>query len=121
MLPIYLVCLVLYIFFTRQPDYIDGEFAPAIIHFALDSSKQTIPVATFEVDKSSYTVNGYYPLRKFKENEQVTVIYDTSDPHNAAVYMWWGYWFQWKELAGSFIGIVLLYYAAVSITQNPKE
>lgn len=120
-LPLYLVCLVLYIIFTRQPDYADGEFTPATIHFILDSAQRKAAIATFEIDSNIYSVNAYYPLRKFKENEQVTVIYDTADPHKAAVYAWWGYWLQWKELVASFIGIILLYYAAVSITQNPKE
>jgi hypothetical protein len=49
----------------------------------------------------------------------VLVIYDTSNPLNAAVYKWWGYWLRWNELIASILIPVVLYYAANAITSNP--
>ena len=119
-IPFYIICLSLYVFFTRQPDYQDGEFTPGIIHFIKDNKTQKpVPKAFFSVDKLQDTINAYYPLRHLSEGEPVTIIYQPSDPSKAAVYKLWGYWLQWDELLASVFIPFILFYAAKAITAGP--
>jgi len=118
-LPFYIICFALYIFFSRQPDYLDGEFATGIIHYIKDSTQKPAAKVFFTIDKTTYNANASYPLRQLKEKESVPVIYDTSNPANAALYKLWGYWLRWNELLASIIIPFVLYYAANAITSNP--
>lgn len=112
--PFYLICLALYIFFTRQPDYQDGEFLTATIHYINNKAQ-----AIYTIDEKTYTIPASYPLRKLSENDKVKIIYDTSNPVKATVFKWWGYWLRWDELLASIIIPVILLYAAKTITGNP--
>lgn len=47
------------------------------------------------------------------------VIYETANPSNASVYSVLGYWISLGELLASILVVVVLYYVAVSITNNP--
>jgi len=49
----------------------------------------------------------------------VQVIYDTTNPANAAIYSVWGYWVRWQEIFFSILLIIVAYYGAVAITKNP--
>lgn len=119
-LPFYLLCFGLYIFFTRQPDYVDGEFLTGTVHFIQDSlSKKLVAKANFITDKTLYTVNAGYSFRNLKEGENVSIIYEASNPQQAAVYSWWGYWIKWNELIASILIPTVLLYAAKAITNNP--
>ena len=118
-LPFYIICFALYIFFSRRPDYQDGEFTTGTIHYLKDSTRETQAKAIFTVDKISYTINTAYPLRSLKEGKAVTIIYETTDPAKAAVYSWWGYWLQWDELLASVLIPLVLLYAAKEITGRP--
>ena len=120
---LFLVCFGLYIWFTRQPDYFDGQFTPGTIHLAQDStSKKIIPRATYSItDKGSFIINADYLFNNLKEGEQVKIIYDTAKPENAAVYSVWGYWINWREVLGCIAGYIILFYGALKITQNPSE
>jgi hypothetical protein len=116
----YLLCFGLYIFFTRQPDYADGEFTAGTVHFIKDSSSQTpVAKANFKVDTTLYTIDAAYSFRHLKEGQKVSVIYETSNPLQAAVYSWWGYWITWKELLASILIPFGLLYIAKSVTGNP--
>ncbi|MES2373709.1 MAG: hypothetical protein V4557_14110 [Bacteroidota bacterium] len=117
---LYLVCFGCYLFFTRQPDYLDGEKAPAVIHWAYDSTaKHTIPMALYNTGLKNYAIDARYVFREWKEGEQTEVIYETGTPGKGAVYSFWGYWITWGELIGSCILIIVLFQVAVSITKNP--
>jgi hypothetical protein len=118
-IPFYIICFSLYIFFSRQPDYLDGEFTNGVIHYIKDSNQKQIPAVFFTVDTSNYQAKASYLFRNLKENEKVTVIYDTSKPANAAVYTWWGYWLQWDELLASILIPFVFYYGATLITGRP--
>jgi hypothetical protein len=118
-LPFYIICFALYIFFSRQPDYLDGEFATGIIHYTKDSTQKTVAKVFFTIDKTNYNANASYPLRRLQERESVPVIYDTTNPSNAALYKLWGYWLRWNELLASVLIPFILYYAANAITSNP--
>jgi len=119
-LPFYLLSFGLYVFFTRQPDYSDGEFTTGTIHFVKDSASQKpVARANFYVDKTSYTVDAAYFLRNLKEGEKVSMIYEASNPQQAGVYSWWGYWAKWDEIISSVLILLVLLYAATAITRNP--
>ncbi|MFT4155829.1 DUF3592 domain-containing protein [Parafilimonas sp.] len=117
--PFYIICVALYILFSRRPDYQDGEITTATIHYVADSANKAVPEAVFRINKDAYTVNAGYVLRNLKEGQTVQVIYETSDPSKAAVYSWWGYWLQWDELLGSILIPVIFFFAAKEITARP--
>ncbi len=117
---LYLVVFSTYIFFTRQPDYLDGEISTTTIHWAKDSiSKQPIPKAFFSIGKNYYSVDARYVLRDLYEGKRLFVIYEESQPEKAAVYSWWGYWITAGELFGSMVLFIALFQVAVALTKNP--
>jgi hypothetical protein len=118
-IPFYIICLALYILFSRQPDFQDGEFTPGIIHYNKDSTGKRVPEATFSVNKTQYTINAAYPLLRLQEGQLITIIYETNNPSHASVYSWWGYWLQWDELLASILIPLVLLYAAKAITAGP--
>lgn len=117
---LYLVCFGCYIVFTRQPDYFDGEKAPAIIHWMKDSaSGLRIPKAVFNDGHKEHAIDARYFLREFSEGDRVEVIYEASLPEKAAVYRFWGYWMTWGELIATIVIYILLFQVALSVTKNP--
>jgi len=116
---LYIVCFPVYILFSRQPDYFDGEFTNGTIHFAIDSVKKLQPYAVYSVDEKKYSANAEYLFKHYKEGENVRVIYEASQPEKGAVYSVWGYWLRWGELLFSILLLVVMYRAAVAITSNP--
>lgn len=117
LLSLYFVCYSCFIFYTREPDYFDGETATATIKI---DSLSKITFAEFKVLENTFRVNASYPLRNFNNNQSVTVIYKLNHPETAVVYSLWGYWFKWGELLMSSILLVALFYLSVSITNNPS-
>lgn len=119
-LTLYITCFGLYILFSRVPDYFDGEFTNAQIHYLPDSlHHQPQPLALFNIAKDHYQVNTAYAFRHFEEGERVQVIYETAQPAKAAVYSWWGYWIRWGEWLGSLVLLIAGWRIAVAVTANP--
>lgn len=117
---LYLVIFSLYVWFSRQPDYFDGEFAPATIVFVKDSASQKqVTKANFTVGKMVYQVDANYLFRSYQVGERVEVIYELSNPKKAAVYAFWGYWLTLGELIASIVMWFVLFQVAVGITKNP--
>lgn len=116
---LYVTCFGLYLLFSRQPDFFDGERTPAIIHFAKDSTGKEKPFAVFSLGKTEQRVDASYLFRSYREGEKVQVIYETSQPQYAAVYSWWGYGITWGELVGSVVLLLVAFQAAVQITKHP--
>jgi hypothetical protein len=109
-----------FVVFARQPDYFDGEVTTASVHYAKDSATQaTIPFANFSIGSAKYSVKAAYPLRPLDEGETLEIIYEAANPTKATVYSIWGYWILWDELSVSLVIYLILFYAAVSITDNP--
>lgn len=118
LLSLYFTCYFCYIFYTRVPDYFDGETVMATIKI---DSKTSNALANYTIASKQYQINAEYPLRKLKDGETVELIYNPSKPEMAAVYSLWGYWFTWGELIMSVVLLLGLYKLATSITQNPTE
>ena len=118
LLSLYFTCYFCYIFYTRVPDYFDGETVMATIKI---NSTTNNTFANYTIDSKQYQISADYPLRKLKDGESVELIYNPSKPEIAAVYSLWGYWFTWGELIMSVVLLLGLYKLATSITQNPTE
>lgn len=117
---LYLVCFGCYILFTRQPDYFDGEKAPATIQFIKDSATGLFtPNAVYNDGKKEHRIDARYIFRKWKNGDKLEVIYETGTPDNAAVYRFWGYWISWEELVVSIILLAGSVGIAVVVTKNP--
>jgi hypothetical protein len=117
---IYITCFGLYILFSRQPDYFDGEKTKAFIHFTKDSATDKLyPTAIYKINKVSYSVSAAYPFRNYKEGDQVNIIYEASQPEKAVVYSLWGYWFKWREILLSLVLFISMFQVALAITRNP--
>lgn len=117
---LYLSCFSLYLLFSRNPDYIDGEITKATIHYVKDSTTgKPVPMAYYKTDKKSYAVNADYYFRNFSEGQQVDLIFEGSQPKKAAIYSWWGYWITIGEVLFSIGLLIVMYYIAVSVTNNP--
>lgn len=117
---LYIICFPVYILFSRQPDYFDGEKTIATIHFHNDSTSNSIlPFAFYSVSKTVYSVNAAYIFKSYKEGEKVSVIYEASQPAKGAVYSVWGYWIKWGEVLFSVVFLIVMFRIAVAITSNP--
>ena len=117
---VYLVCFGCYLFFIRQPDYLDGEKAPAVIHWSYDSTaKRSIPKAVYNTGLKNYSIDARYLFRDWQDDDRAEVIYETGNPAKGAIYTFWGYWITWGELIGSIVLILALFQVAVSVTKNP--
>lgn len=117
---LYLTCFVLYLFCSRQPDYFDGEFAPATIIFLKDSnSAKAIPKAVFHDGKIEHAIDARYFLRDLQDGDKVKVIYESEQAEKARVYMFWGYWITWHELLATIFIYFALFKIALAVTQNP--
>ncbi len=117
---LYVTCFPLYILFSRQPDYFDGEITKATIHFKKQSvTGKTQPFALYTLGKEQYFVDADYLFKSFREGEKVEVIYEGSHPQKGAVYSFWGYWLTWGELIFSIILVAAIFFIAITITKNP--
>jgi hypothetical protein len=110
---LYIVCFGCYVLFTRQPDYFDGEFTSGTI---IKTSKQTLVQYLYE-GKPHHAEVHYDFLYQVGEN--VTVIYESSDPSKGSVYSFIGYWISFGELIASLLIVGLLYWISASVTKNP--
>jgi hypothetical protein len=117
---LYIACFGCYLFFTRQPDYLDGEKAPAVIKWLPDSAAgRNIPQAVYTDGRKEYAVDARYFLREWKNNDKLEVIYESGRPDKAAVYAFWGYWLTLGELIATVLIYVVLFQIAVAVTRNP--
>ncbi|MFY7900006.1 MAG: hypothetical protein ACOVNY_07460 [Chitinophagaceae bacterium] len=117
---LYLTIFGLYILFTRQPDFFDGEKTPAKVHFVYDTTSKTNKAyAIFNIVNKTYQVPIDTLFNSVLENESVTVIYESENPNKAKMYTFYGYWITWQELVASIILCIVLFQIAVGITNNP--
>jgi ribonucleotide reductase alpha subunit len=115
---LYLIVFSLYVLFSRQPDFFDGEHTIATIHFT-KTNNENIAKADFSINKINYAVDVNYLFKNFKEGEKADLLYDNQNPQNAALYSIWGYWLRWQELSLSLVLLIGLFQVAVQITNNP--
>jgi hypothetical protein len=119
-IPLYLICFGCYILFTRQPDYFDGDFAPAKLVVQKDRvTGRPINFAEFSNGIKTFQVKADYPFRLFEHKGVYSVIFEKEHPEKAVIYKFWGYWIGWGELLGSIVFLLLSFQLAKAITMNP--
>lgn len=111
---LFITCYLLYLPFSREPDYFDSETAPATILMKGDSV-----VATFTEFGKPYTLKLNKQLYAAKIGTQVEVRYELRNPEKAAINKAWGYWFIGKEMAWSFGVFAVLLGVAFATTHKP--
>ncbi len=117
---LFLVIYPLYVLFTREPDFFDGEMYRAIIHHVSDAvTNKKTAVAVYAIEHHTDTITADYPFLSFAEGEKVKIIYEAAMPENASLYSVWGYWIRWKELLSFVVMFSFFYMLAVSITSHP--
>jgi len=107
-------CFLLYLPFSREPDYFDSETAPALVVKAGDSI-----VAKYNEFGKPFEIKLDPKHYQSKLGTRVEVIYELSHPQKAVVYKLWGYWLLPNELAWSFGVFAVLLGVAYATTHRP--
>jgi hypothetical protein len=111
---LFVVCFLLYLPFSRQPDYFDSETAPAIIKLNLG-----ILVAEYSEYGKYYSIKVDSIKYHNRIGDRVQVIYELREPAHASIYNPWGYWFIPVELAWSIGIFTVLLGVAYATTHRP--
>ena len=115
---LFLTCFLLYLPFSRVPDYFDSETAPGIIVKEAIMSGTKI-VAVYSEFGKEYKIILDSAEYASKIGEKLELIYELSNPQKAVVKKFWGYWLIPIELAWSFGGFTALLAIAYATTYKP--
>ena len=115
---LFLTCFLLYLPFSRVPDYFDSETAPGII-IKEDAGPGTKIMALYSEYGKDYKIELDSAEYASKIGKKLEVIYELSDPQKAVVNKFWGYWLISIELAWSFGGFAALLAIAYATTHKP--
>jgi len=115
---LFLTCFLLYLPFSRVPDYFDSETAPGMIIKEGTGSATKIMAVYSEYGKE-YKLELDSAEYASKIGKKVELIYELSDPQKAAVSRLWGYWLIPIELAWSFGVFSVLLGIAYATTHKP--
>jgi hypothetical protein len=115
---LFLTCFLLYLPFSREPDYFDSETAPGIIIKEV-AGPQTKILAVYSEYGKEYKLQLDSAEYASKIGKKLTLIYELSNPKKAAVNKLWGYWLIPIELAWSFGGFAALLAIAYATTHKP--
>lgn len=122
---LYLVCFVSYIVFSRVPDYFEGEFIEGVVTKAGFSSALNKPELVVDYKAGSETFHcktNMWFLTTYKTGEKITVIYNPSNPSEACIFTFIGYWVKWGELSFSAFFFLVFFIISVLITgKNDTE
>ena len=115
---LFLTCFLLYLPFSRVPDYFDSETAPGII-IKEGSGPGTKIMAVYSEYGKDYKIELDSANYASKIGQKLVIIYELSAPEKAAVSRVWGYWLIPIELAWSFGGFAALLAIAYATTHKP--
>jgi hypothetical protein len=115
---LFLTCFLLFLPFSRVPDYFDSETAPGIIVKEAIMSGTKI-VAVYSEFGKEYKIILDSAEYASKIGEKLELIYELSNPQKAVVKKFWGYWLIPIELAWSFGGFTALLAIAYATTYKP--
>ena len=115
---LFLTCFLLYLPFSRVPDYFDSETAPGIIIKEVTGTG-TKMLAVYSEYGKDYKLELDSAEYASKIGQKLVVIYELSDPQKAAVNRVWGYWLIPIELAWSFGVFAVLLGIAYATTYRP--
>ena len=115
---LFLTCFLLYLPFSRVPDYFDSETAPGII-IKEGRGPVTKIMAVYSEYGKEYKLALDSAEYASKIGKKLEVIYELSNPQKAVVSKFWGYWLIPIELAWSFGGFAALLAIAYATTHKP--
>lgn len=111
---LFLTCFLIYLPFSRQPDFFDSETAPAIIKMKGDS---------LVAEYSEYGIPHFMLLDKkqydSKIGSRVEVIYELSAPERVKINKVMGYWVVPNEIGWAFGIFAVLLGVAYATTHRP--
>ena len=111
---LFVVCFLLYLPFSRQPDYFDSDTAPATIKL-----KEGHIVAEYSEYGKFYSIKVDSINYHSRIGARVEVIYELREPAHAKINQALGYWIIPVELAWSFGAFVVLLGVAYATTHRP--
>jgi len=111
---LFITCFLIYLPFSREPDYFDSEITPANIIQRGDKI-----VAAYNEFGKPYILQLDKQVYGSKIGQRVEVRYELSHPEKAVINKAWGYWFVGKEIAWSFGIFALLLGVAFATTNQP--
>ena len=105
---------MVYLPFSRTPDYFDSEVTPALIEAKSDSV-----FAFFKESGKTYSVQ--LDQKRFQSSigSRIEIRYELSAPEHAKVNQIIGYWLEPKELIGAILILLVLLIAAYATTHQP--
>jgi hypothetical protein len=111
---LFLSLFLVYLPFSRTPDYFDSEITPALIEQRGDKL-----VASFTEDGKKYLLG--LPTARFMPQigKRIEIRYELNQPEHAKINQAWGYWWVPSELAFAFGLFVVLMGVAYATTNRP--
>ena len=111
---LFIACFLVYLPFSRTPDYFDSVTTPALI------VANTAGVsAVFQEDGKQYEVALDPAIYQSKIGSRIEIRYELSAPEYAKLNQAMGYWLEPKEILGAVCILMVLLIAAYATTHRP--
>ncbi len=105
---------MVYLPFSRTPDYFDSDITPALIEAKSDSV-----FAVFKESGKIYRVQLDQHIYQTSVGSRIEIRYELSAPEHAKVNQLIGYWLEPKEILGAICILLILLIAAYATTHRP--
>ena len=105
---------MVYLPFSRTPDYFDSDITPALIEAKSDSV-----FAVFKESGKIYRVQLDQQIYQTSVGSRIEIRYELSAPEHAKVNQIIGYWLEPKEILGAICILLILLIAAYATTHRP--
>lgn len=105
---------MIYLPFSRTPDYFDSVTTPALIEGNADSV-----FAVFKESGKTYRVQLDPSIYQSKIGSRIEVRYELSVPQHAKLNQVIGYWLEPKEILGAVCILIVLLIAGYATTHRP--
>ena len=111
---LFIACFLVYLPFSRTPDYFDSVTTPALI------VANTAGIsAVFQEDGKQYEVALDPAIYQSKIGSRIEIRYELSAPEYAKLNQAMGYWLEPKEILGAVCILMVLLIAAYATTHRP--
>jgi hypothetical protein len=111
---LFFACFLIYLPFSRTPDYFDSDITPALIERKYDHI-----YAVFKESGKTYQVPLDQKQFQSKIGSRIEIRYELSAPQHAKLNQIIGYWIEPKECIGAFSILIVLLIAAYATTHRP--
>jgi hypothetical protein len=111
---LFIACFLVYLPFSRTPDYFDSDITPALIE-----RKNDHIYAVFKESGKLYQVSLDQSAYQAAIGSRIEIRYELSAPQHAKVNQIIGYWIEPKEFIGAFSILIVLLIAAYATTHRP--